>query len=81
MVVKMISQKDVLGTSWQLWLVMIGMTIITVFINYVFFRIYKEFTSRKQAFQKILMIIGLVVCSLLTISGWLFIFSLFLSGG
>ncbi len=74
----MIIQK-ILGMSWQLWLVIIGMATISMLVSYSLFRFYKQYSQKLQPSQKTRLIIGLVIFALIPFSAWLFTVSLILS--
>ena len=71
----MIDQKMIFWMTVAPWLMIIGMTIIIVFVNWSLYRLYHFFSPQKQFSQKInkiALIFGLVVFSLIVDSAWLF---------
>ena len=55
--------------SWEAWLMVIGMTILMVLINYLLLRFYKQFSPK---INKIVLIFGLGLISLIMDLTWLF---------
>ena len=65
-----ILQQTIFGVTWAAWLMIIAITIIVVLVNYILFRFYKQFSPK---INKIVLIFGLGLISLIGELTWLFI--------
>lgn len=59
----------IFGVSWAAWLMIIGMTIIMVLVNYMLFSLYKHYSPN---INKLALIFGLGLSSLIMDLAWLF---------
>lgn len=69
--VKMVAPKFFANfpLTWEAWLMIIGMTILMLLLNYLLLRFYKQFSPKKN---KIVLIFGLGLISLTMDLTWLF---------
>jgi hypothetical protein len=56
--------------TWEAWLMIIGITILVVLVNYILFRLYKQFSPK---INKMVLVFGLGLISLIGELTWLFI--------
>ena len=78
----MVDQTTMFWMTMEPWLTIGGMTIIVVFINYSLFHLYRFLAPQEQyssKIRKIILIFGLAVFSLTSISTWLFSINLLTS--
>ena len=59
----------IFGVTWAAWLMIIGMTIIMVRVNYMLFSLYKQFSPK---INKVVLISGLGFMSIIGDLAWLF---------